>query len=119
VNSQKFNEILDNRIKLMQSVLASKEKEYAENNDRLHNFNRAASMLGVSRESALIGMWTKHIISILDIVNKFDVIRLVPKEKRKTIHNLPSVAMIEEKIGDAINYLVLLEAMMKEDLEKG
>ena len=31
------------------------------------------------------------------------------------IGELPTAALIDEKIGDAINYLILLEAMLKED----
>jgi hypothetical protein len=48
-------------------------------------------------------MWAKHIVSILDIVDEFP-------DKR------PSIAILSEKIGDAINYLVLLEAMIVEDI---
>ena len=58
-------------------------------------------MLRTTPEKALVGMWTKHIISILDIVDGLDK-KLVPVE------------MIEEKIGDAVNYLILLEAMLKD-----
>jgi hypothetical protein len=103
MNQEKFDAVLNRRIDLIRQVLASKRKEYAQDGDRLHNFNRSASMLCGTREAALIGMWTKHVVSILDIVDNFQ------NEK-------PSIAMVEEKIGDAINYLILLEAMMKEDI---
>jgi hypothetical protein len=31
---------------------------------------------------------------------------------------IPSKAMVEEKFGDAINYLILMEGMFKEDIEE-
>jgi hypothetical protein len=31
---------------------------------------------------------------------------------------IPSKAMVEEKFGDAINYLILMEGMFKEEIEK-
>lgn len=104
MNNEKFQEILAKRIEQIQSVLSSKAKEYAIGLDRLHNFNRASQILGISREKALTGMLDKHLVSILDIVDNFIDVK-------------PSFAMIDEKIGDAINYLILLEAMLKEDVE--
>ena len=62
-------------------------------------------MLGCTPEKALVGMWTKHIISILDIVDGIEA-------------KAPADAVIEEKIGDAVNYLILLEAMLKERNQK-
>ena len=107
MNAEQFEKILDRRLELTKQVIAKKRKEYAgDDGDRLHNFNRAAAMLGVSREKALVGMWTKHIVSILDIVDGLSPV------------NMPTVEMVEEKIGDAINYLILLEAMLKERTKK-
>ena len=106
MNAMQFDKVVENRIALIQKILLAKRKEYApESGDRLHNFNRASAMLSCSREKALIGMLSKHLVSILDIVDTID--------KEKTY---PSIAIVEEKIGDAINYLILLEAMLKEDI---
>jgi hypothetical protein len=91
---QDFDKLVERRVELIKSVLKSKAVEYAYG-DRLSNFNRAADTLGTTKEKALVGMWIKHIISILDIVDSGAT---------------PTKAMIEEKIGDAINYLILLEA---------
>lgn len=99
MNADQFDKILERRLELISSVLASKREEYAAGGDRLHNFKRAAEMLGVSREKALAGMMAKHWVSVLDMVDG----------KAKLTEEL-----IEEKIGDSINYLVLLEAMLKE-----
>jgi len=109
MNVIKFNVMLKERIEATERVLASKNKEYASDVDKLHNFKRAGNMLNCSPEYALVGMWTKHIISLLDIVDKINTDaeeRYTPKELTKE--------MLDEKIGDAINYLILLEALIKE-----
>jgi len=102
MNSNEFDKVVNKRLKLIESILQSKRAEYAPGGgDRLHNFKRASEMLRVTPEKALIGMWTKHIISILDIIDS------IPEK-------IPSEELLEEKIGDAINYLILLESMVKE-----
>lgn len=104
MNNTQFDLIVENRLLLIKEILLKKRAEYApEGGDRLHNFKRAAAMLNKSPEQCLIGMWTKHVVSMLDICDRID------KET-------PSKEMIEEKIGDLINYLILLEAMLKEHL---
>lgn len=97
MNGKRFEELLEKRIDLIRNTLSTKQKEYATEVDRLHNFKRAAAMLGCTPKQALVGMWVKHIISILDIVDSGI--------------NSP---LIEEKVGDAINYLILLEMLYKE-----
>jgi hypothetical protein len=79
-------------------VLDNKAKEYA-TEDRLHNFKRAAEILHTTPQQALAGMFVKHLVSVLDLIEG-----LV----------LPTTQLINEKIGDAINYLILLEAILKE-----
>ena len=103
MNSRDFNHIVQSRLERIQSLLTAKAAEYAPpDSDRLHNFKRAGEMLNCTPEQALIGMWTKHVISILDIVNGL--------AKGETY----TTDLINEKIGDAINYLILLEALLKE-----
>jgi len=92
---QDFDKLVERRIESIRTVLKSKANEYSILGDRLHNFNRASDMLGVTKEKALVGMWTKHVVSILDIVDSGAT---------------PAKVMLDEKIGDAINYLILLEA---------
>lgn len=116
MNIEMFSKLLEYRIELMRSVLAAKSAEYSTQADKLHNFKRAGQMLQCTPEKALIGMWTKHIISILDIVDKIEVIN----QEAGLVFNVKpeglgiTEAMIEEKLGDAINYLILLEALLKE-----
>jgi len=125
MNVEKFNEMLEERIKKTRAVLDSKNKEYASNTDKLHNFKRAGDMLRQTPEQALVGMWTKHIISLLDIVDQIDTANkprtsadYTPEEFTKYMKAKKlTIAMVEEKIGDAINYLILLEALIKERYE--
>jgi hypothetical protein len=103
MNHKAFQVVLDRRLKLISEVLGSKAKEYA-TEDRLHNFRRAASLLGVSSFKALAGMWSKHIVSVLDMIDN-----LGTKDFSRSY--------VDEKIGDSINYLILLEAMIVEQYQ--
>lgn len=105
VSTEYFDQVLENRIEATKAVLGSKAKEYADDTDRLHNFNTASRKLSagnraVTREQALVGMMIKHEISIGDIIDK-------------TAAGVPvSADMISEKIGGMINYLILLECSL-------
>lgn len=101
MTTEQFNEILADRLAKIESVLGSKAKEYASDTDRLHNFKEAALMRGETPTISLLGMLVKHWVSVQDMVRLGLNVRINP-------------AMIDEKIGDAINYLVLLEALLKE-----
>lgn len=100
-----FHAIFHERWSQSEKVLAAKGKEYAseETHDRLHNFKEAAKLMRCTPLEACLGFMTKHIISIVDLVKK-------PPE----IPSKKSFDMIDEKIGDAINYLILMEALWKE-----
>lgn len=97
-----FEELLDRRLEAIRSTLATKASEYAKSDDRLHNFKRAAAIQDETPAEALVGMWSKHLVSVLDIVDAYGLGQHTPS------------AVIDEKLGDAINYLILLEAILKE-----
>jgi len=97
-----FNRIVEQRIDKIRDVLSNKAKEYSSDDDRFHNFKRAGEMLRIEPEQALIGMFAKHMVSIMDMVR--DIAR---GEKQP-------IFMWDEKIGDAINYLILLEGLVTE-----
>jgi len=101
MNSEQFNTILEQRIEKIRATLAGKAKEYAIG-DRLYNFKRAAELQRSTPEKALLGMMTKHLVSVLDLI-----------EGSQNVTGY----MINEKIGDSINYLILLEALLVEELE--
>jgi hypothetical protein len=97
-----FDLILERRLSLCRDVLASRGGEYASKTDRLHNFKRAAGLLRTTPSQALLGFLTKHIVSVVDMVYA-DAGGFPPSEE-----------LAAEKIGDAINYLILLEAIFTE-----
>lgn len=99
-----FEEILQDRLDSIREILGNKAKEYATDGDRLHNFKVAAGIDGETQAEALWGMSKKHLVCIIDMVQG----RLEP-----------TPAMVDEKIGDMINYLILLEAVFKEDAYNG
>lgn len=113
MNMKDFKKVLIRRIHLTKNTLNKKNKEYASDIDKLHNFKRAGKMENCSPEKALVGMWTKHIISLLDIVDNID---RDEDEALIQICNGEGLTkeMLEEKVGDAVNYLILLEAMIKD-----
>lgn len=101
MDNREFDRILTNRITAIKQVLASKGKEYGRM-DRLHNFKRAAAFMRTSPEVACFSFSMKHFTSIADIVDDTNA------------GYVPTKAMVNEKIGDAINYLILLEALLDE-----
>lgn len=100
MTSVEFDKIVDDLTDQIKSVLKSKATEYNLEDDRLSSFKRAASLQQQTPSQSLLGMMTKHVISIYDYVEsgtKF------------------TEAMAREKIGDNLNYLILLFAMLKEE----
>ena len=95
-----FDKIVHERIDSILSTLTQKAKEYAKGGDHFHTFNVAARMWETTPEKALYGMMSKHMVSVLDLVNA------VPDTEI-------TEAIINEKIGDNINYLILLEGLLK------
>jgi len=99
MKNQEFKQILDERISKITEILSRKAKEYSGNEDRLYNFRKAAKINGTTLETALWGMASKHLVSVIDLIQG----NLSPTEET-----------VDEKIGDMINYLILLEAIFKE-----
>ncbi len=104
MNNERFNEIVESRIKKIRKILKAKGEEYSSEDNRLHNFEVAARKGDCSPEKALQGMDMKHVVSIQDIIDKCE---LYDNPELKLKH-------IEEKIGDHINYMILLEAILNE-----
>ena len=104
-----FDAILQARIDKTIAVLRTKAAEYADDTERLHNFKQAVKDFpaitggGELPEEAIIGMMRKHWVSIADLVSG------------KVAGRVMSQTAIDEKIGDAVNYLILLEATLLED----
>ena len=100
-----FSKRVEKRIDLVRQTLLTKHKEYAKDDNVFRNFDEAAGGLSLHGSSAEV-LWsymTKHLVSIKDIV----------------ADNKPvDTSIVSEKIGDVINYLILLEAMLNQQGEK-
>lgn len=97
-----FDTILDRRLSLTRGVLATKAGEYASTADRLHNFKRSAAITGETPTQVCVGFFVKHLTSVLDIVDGVSGGKIYPP------------AVVDEKLGDLFNYIVLLEALITE-----
>lgn len=102
VTNETFEQILSNRLDNIKFILGQKAKEYVRNNDRLHNFNTGAkeSRTNETREDVLYGMMRKHLISLNDILDDVRNHKPITSE------------IVNEKIGDIINYMILLEVCL-------
>ena len=104
MTNEAFQILMENRFKLTEQTLMRKGNEYSVTADRLDNFKRIALMTGSSPTAVLMGFAIKHIDS---------VIRLANNEASEEV----SIDYIDEKIGDTISYLILLEALLNEGRE--
>lgn len=99
-----FNKLVFDRCEKTKEVLMEKAKEYARGPDRMRNFNRAQELTGRGREKCIWDMAIKHYISFLDILDEVEE------------GSLPDEQFLDEKIGDLVNYLILVEASIKEKI---
>lgn len=98
-----FEFLVKFRFSKCQETLVKKATEYATEGERLANFKRGASLLNTTPAHVAMGYGLKHLISVIDMVEG----RLPVTEE-----------MMDEKFGDALNYLVLLEACLKDQQPK-
>lgn len=102
-----FNNLVEHRLEKCKDTLIVKAKEYASDNDRLHNFAEAAKLKKTTKSDCALSFGMKHIISIIDIVRAIQVGNAVVSE-----------CVIDEKIGDAINYFLLIEACITQEMKE-
>lgn len=101
MNVSEFAAIFEEQFQTSDSMLNSKRKEYANDNvDVLHNFRQAAHLEQTNMRAALGGFLAKHIVSIFDMIHE---------------EELRDMAVWDEKITDALNYLILLKAIVVEE----
>lgn len=101
MKKEEFNKRVEKRIDLIRQSLTTKHKEYAKEDNVFKNFEDAAEGISLhsSPQEVLWSYMTKHLVSLKDIVTEGGA--------------KPQV--VSEKIGDIINYLILLEAMLNKD----
>lgn len=100
-----FNALVKKRIEKNLATLASKGKGYGRE-DRLHQFKEVGMRKHESPEMALHGMAEKHNLSVFDGIHDIELDE----------YDYINQKWIDDKIGDAINYLILLEALISERL---
>jgi len=100
MKAKEFEQLFERRVKMCRKTLVQKAEEYSSEEDRLYNFKRGSDFLGQTPSESCLSYMTKQLVSVYD---------LVQSDKRIT------QAIIDEKIGDAINYLVLLEGCLHDE----
>ena len=103
---KKFYSLVADIMEMCSTTLMKKGDEYSIASDKLYNFKRAGAMLDQHPAQALRGMKAKHDISVLDIIEQV------------ANGQLPTKELLEEKIKDSINYLILLYAIIVEEIDK-
>ena len=105
MDTKEFDKLVENRCAKIRRTLVEKAKEYARDpDDRLSHFKRSARLSYTKKtpEQALWDMAHKHYVAIADMLEDLDR------------DMAPETATVDEKIGDLINYLVLLEGLFME-----
>ena len=101
MNQEKFNQLVESTLEKCKTTLTSKREEYVNEPDKdvLANFynNAELSIVGTP-EGIAWELLTKHLQSIKDYCNGRSV----------------SSAVLDEKVGDAINYLLLIKGILSE-----
>lgn len=100
MNSNRFNTVVKEQFNMCESILCFKADEYATDDDRLHNFKCAGGYQNKDPKDALLGMMTKHLVSISDMCQD---------------GKPHSLDLWNEKITDAINYMLLLKGLVVEE----
>lgn len=102
MRAEEFNKVFRETVDRSAAVLMRKASEYADDVDRLRNFKQAAHLQDESPIEALSGMMAKHTVSIYDMMKSGG--RFTQDQW-------------DEKILDHINYLILLRALVVEEIE--
>lgn len=102
MDSQTFERLTDEQLKVCKEVMFNKRAEYSGNEDALYNFRQAVTLLSMSPAEVAFCYDTKHISSIQKIVRELS--------HGKT----PSEALWREKITDYLNYGLLMNACVME-----
>lgn len=103
MKEEKLKIIMEKQFERCRIVMLGKSVEYTEgSDDKLEHFRAAAALMGVTPEAALMGMMSKHLVSVADMC----------MDQRGS--EAYSMNRWEEKITDSINYLLLLRAIVEE-----
>lgn len=103
MNQKEFENLFETTVGTCRSLLVTKGAEYAGSVDRLANFKRGSGDAGVSPLQVALIYWSKHVDSIKTYIrNDAAGVKQVLSEP------------IEGRFDDAINYLILMKALVVE-----
>lgn len=124
MKNEEFEKVVEGMIAHLRKVLLKKGNECTRDGDRLSNFKGMAAFLGCTPEKALIGVAAKHLISIRDLVDDIEKMKHQAYNKDDKIvfadnsyNYAPDLKLWDEKLGDGINYLILLRALIEERMK--
>lgn len=102
----KFKLLLEGIFNRTESMFKTKRGEYANDHDVFKSFkNGVGFSMHNEPEQVAYEYLCKHLESIQSIIKK------LPEEA-------PRYEVINEKFGDAINYLIIIEGLLKERMNK-
>jgi len=99
---ERFDKLTKETLQKCKETLAQKEAEYSSGKDRFHNFNVGARIKNITPLQALEGMKLKHDVSVQDLFDNPDS---------------ATFALLDAKINDSINYLLLARGLFVEHIE--
>lgn len=99
MDRETYNKLVENLIEKTRDTLVNKNKEYAPGDMPLVNFYRSADILALEPELVALGFQTKHITSVIDML--------------QSQKDYP-LELWEEKLGDMINYCILIYCLIYE-----
>lgn len=102
MTTHNFNEIIREQITRCENVLLRKGDEYAMTDDRLSAFKKAGAIQDQTMLQAALGMLSKHLVSLVDMIQDSNPARF-------------GVDRWNEKLTDAINYLLIMRAIIEEE----
>lgn len=101
MQSSEFNSVIRDQIQRSFDVLHDKNEAYNPDQDKLATFKKVAGLRGQSARRALAGMMSKHTVSVYDLCEA---------------EQPADLDIWNEKITDHINYLLLLRAVVEEEI---
>ena len=111
MNRQELSDYVDYVKQRTSKVLQNKGNEYSYNNGAFENFEEGVAIgLSETREAVAWGYVTKQIQSVRAMIKALE------EGTAKDSDFTPE--FIDEKFGDVINYMILIEAMFKERCNK-
>ena len=104
MKTEELQKIMNRQFDVCMNIMAGKSEEYTEgSDDKLEHFRAAAALMGVTPEAALMGMLSKHLVSVADMCMDQRGSAAYSQERWS------------EKITDSMNYLFLLKAIVEEN----